>query len=185
MGQARCRKFLITAAACLAAPLTRAQQQARVFRIGFLGAISSSADSYRIPTLRAGLRELGYVEGKNTAFELRWADGKYERLGALAAELVRLKCDVIMAQGGPGTLAAKQATTTIPIVMTAAGDAVASGLVASLARPGGNVTGFTYFASELAAKRLELLKAAVPPVRRIAIILRPDNTSTSPQVRAL
>ena len=130
-----------------------------------------------VEALRAGLRDLGYVEGKNIVIEYRWVEGKYERLPDLAAELVRLKVDIIVAQATQGTLAAKRATTTIPIVTPLSGDPVATGLVASLARPGGNVTGSTFFQPELAAKRLELLRDALPRTRRVAVLLNPDQSS--------
>lgn len=140
------------------------QQPARIIRIGFLGVTSASlpASVIRVEALRAGLRDLGYVEGKNLTLEFRWAEGRHERLPELAAELVRLKVVVIVAQGTQGVSAAKQATTTIPIVMPVVADPVDTGLVASLARPGGNVTGLTWFSQEVSAKRLELLKDAVP-----------------------
>jgi putative ABC transport system substrate-binding protein len=168
------RKILIAlGAGALAAPLAAfAQQKGKVWRIGFLGAVSA-AD--RVEALRAGLRDLGYVEGKNIVIEFRWAEGKYERLPDLAAELVRLKVDVFVTYGTPGVLAAKSATTTIPIVMASVGDALALGLVASLARPGGNVTGMTGFGPEGAAKRLELLKDAFPRTRQVAVLLNPDT----------
>ena len=123
-----------------------AQQPAKVARIGFLGATSHSGYEERIEALQAGLRDLGYIAGKNIAIEFRWAEGKYDRLPELAAELVRLKVDIIVTHGTPGTRAAKQASTAIPVVMATCGDAVASGIVASLARPGGNVTGNTFSA---------------------------------------
>ena len=116
----------------------------------------------RLEAFRAGLRDLGYQEGRNVVIEYRWADGKYDRLPALFAELIGLRVDVIVTHGTPGGMAAKQATSTIPIVMAAVGDALGSGLVSSLARPGGNVTGLTFFQPELLAKRLELLKEAMP-----------------------
>jgi putative ABC transport system substrate-binding protein len=152
-----------------------AQQKGKVWRIGFLGTVSASGFAHRVDALRAGLRDLGYVEGKNLAIEYRWAEGKYERLPELAAELVRLKVDVIVTHGDPGILAAKTATTTIPIVFAIAGDPVASGFVASLARPGGNVTGMVGFNPEVSAKRLELLKDAFPRARQVAVLLNPDN----------
>jgi putative ABC transport system substrate-binding protein len=129
------------------------------------------------------LRDLGYVEGKNIVIEYRWADGKYDRLSELAAELVRLQVDVLVTHGTPGVLAAKRATTTIPIVMAAVADPVANGLVASLARPGGNVTGCSYFAPELHAKRLELLKKAIPRISLVAVLLNPDNASFVPLLK--
>lgn len=170
------RKFLAGIAA-LAAPLaTRAQMQSsKIARIGFLGLTSASATAGRVEAMRAGLRDLGYVEGKNIVIEYRWADGKYDRLPELAADLVGTKVDVLVTYGAPGTRAAKGATTTIPIVIAATGDAVAMGLVASLARPGGNVTGSTYFIQDLFAKRLELLKQALPRVSQVAVLLNPGN----------
>jgi putative tryptophan/tyrosine transport system substrate-binding protein len=124
---------------------------------------------------RSGLRDLGHVEGENVLFETRWAEEQYNQLPALAAELVRRKVDVLLTYGTPGTLAAKRATADIPIVFLYSGDAVAAGLVASLARPGGNVTGSTYFLPQLMAKRLELLKEAMPHITRVAILVKPDN----------
>ena len=164
-------------ASALATPLAplAQQQPARVARIGFLIPAYASSYASRVEALRAGLRDLGYVEGKNFAIEFRWADGKYERLPGLAVELVRLKVDVIVTGGTPGTRAAKQATAEIPIVMAVSGDAVATGLIASLARPGGNVTGTTYFDPELHEKRLELLKEAIPRITRVGALINPDN----------
>lgn len=138
-----------------------------------------------VESLRAGLRELGYVEGRNIALEFRWADGNYERAPALAAELVRSNVDVLVTHGTPGTRAAKEATRTIPIVMATAGDAVLVGLVASLAKPGGNVTGTTFFNPELAAKRLELLKEALPRLTRVAALINPDNPAMGPVSAAM
>jgi putative tryptophan/tyrosine transport system substrate-binding protein len=123
-----------------------------------------------IEGLLQGLREHGYVEGQNIVIEYRWAEGRAERLPDLAAELVSLNVDVIVAGGTPGPLAAKHATGTIPIVMTAAGDPVGSGLVASLARPGGNVTGLSARSPDLSGKRLQLLKEVVPGVARVAVL---------------
>ena len=172
------RKLLIAlGASALASPLASfAQQQpAKVSRIGFLGSASATAYASRVEALRAGLRDLGYVEGKNLVIEFRWADGKYDLLPDLAAELVRIKVDALLSVGTPETRAAKQATTTIPIVMGQVGDAVATGLIASLARPGGNITGLTNFSPELSAKRLELLKEALPRTRQVAVLFNPDN----------
>ena len=134
---------------------------------------------------RAGLRELGYVEGKNIRIEYRWADGKYERLPDLAGELVGLRVDVLVTFGTSGAIAAKQTTLTIPIVMAGTGDAVATGLVASLARPAGNITGLTLFIPELMAKRLELLKEAVPRAGRAAVLVHPDNAANVPVLKAM
>ena len=179
MEQAQRRNFLLSTSALLAAAVASFAQtpQAKIPRIGFLGVATPAAWAPRIDAFRAGLRDLGYVEDKNIVIEFRFAEGQYDRLPALAAELVRLKVDVIVTHSVPGALAAKEATATIPIpvVMTNVGDAVERGIVASLARPGGNITGDTFFAPELAAKRLEVLKEAIPRVRRVAILVNPDN----------
>ena len=162
--------------AAVAWPLAaRAQQAGKVNRIGFLGAPFAADQINRVKALRAGLRDLGYVEGRNIFIEYRWAEGRYERLAALATELVSLKVDIIVTHGTPGTLAAKQATTMIPIVMATSGDAVTSGLVSSIGRPGGNVTGLTFFNPELAAKRLEMLKDVVPGLTDVAVLVNPGN----------
>jgi putative ABC transport system substrate-binding protein len=152
----------------------------KTFRVGYLGLASVDGLQGRTEAFRTGLRELGYQEGKDIVIEYRWADGHYERLPALLAELISLNVDVIVTTATPGVMAAKQATSKIPIVMATAGDAVASGLVASLARPGGNVTGLTFFAPELAAKRVELLKETVPDLTDIGVLLNPENQSTEP-----
>jgi putative ABC transport system substrate-binding protein len=160
----------------LAVPLAAESQQAgRIYRIGFLGATSPSGYASQVEAFRKGLRELGYVEGKNFVIEFRWAEGKYARLPELAVELVRLKPDVLVTHAPAATLAAKRATSTIPIVMGVTGEAVATGLVESLARPGGNVTGSSFFVRELSAKRLELLKEALPRLSRVGVLLNPDN----------
>jgi len=148
----------------------RAQQPTKIPRIGYLTTVSLSAISARIEAFRQGLRELGYVEGKNIAIELRYADGKPDRLPALAAELVRLKVDIIVTTGPGPTRAAKEATTTIPVVMTNDPDPVATGFVASLAQPGGNITGLSTLAPELSGKRLEILKETVPRLSRVAVL---------------
>ena len=146
-----------------------AQQPARIFRIGILLAPSASFNSSRVEALRQRLRELGYVEGTSVVIEYRYAEGKLERLPDLAAELVRLKVDVIVT-AGPTILAAKKASATIPIVFAAANDPVGTGLVSSLARPGGNITGLSNIAQDLDGKRLELLKEAFPKVVRVAFL---------------
>jgi putative tryptophan/tyrosine transport system substrate-binding protein len=162
-----------------------AQQAAKVARIGYL-VTNLVVNPHLHEAFRQGLRDLGYVEGRNLVIEYRDAEGKPERLPALAAELVALKVDVIVTGGGtPPALAAKQATTTIPIVMAGVGDAVATGLVSSLARPGGNITGLTDFVPELTAKRLELLKQAVPRTRRVGILVNLDNPSHVAVFKAL
>jgi putative tryptophan/tyrosine transport system substrate-binding protein len=170
----------------LTAPLAaQAQQVGKVFRVGYLspGSPSQPFRQRRFEAFRQGLRELGYVEGQNIAIESRWAEGKYDRYPALAADLVRLKVDVIVPVGGAATQATQQATRTIPIVMSVVIDPVGSGLVASLARPGGNVTGLTIMASDLVGKQLELLKEVVPKVSRVALLWNPDNPGSAPQLR--
>jgi len=159
-----------------------AQQANKVPRIGILAAQSSASYSTRIEAFRKSLVELGYMEGRNIAIEYRYADGQLERLPVLAAEVVRLKVDVIVAGGLPAARAAKQATTTIPIVMTG-GDPVRAGIVASLARPGGNVTGLSDSTVDVSTKRLELLKEAVPKVSRVAILWNPANPTNPLQVK--
>ncbi len=162
-----------------APPAAEAQQPARMPRIGYLGTSSPSREPHYVEAFRQKLRDLGYIEGQNIAMEYRWAEGQDDRLPGLAAELVRLKVDVIATAGTPSTLAAEQATKTIPIVMASSGDPVLAGLVASFARPGGNVTGFTILA-ELEGKRLELLKEAVPTLSRVAVLWNPANPAIIP-----
>ena len=152
-----------------------AQQPAKIPRIGFLGTSSAPFYSARIETFRQGLRELGYVEGKNIAIEYRFADGQNDRLPELAAEVVRLKVDVIVTTPASPASAAKKVTKTIPIVFVAAGDPVGTGLVDSLARPGGNLTGLTILNPELSGKRLELLKEAAPRITRVAFLFNPSS----------
>ena len=153
----------------------RAQQPGKVYHIGFLGIASASAWASQIAALRQGLRELGYEEGKNLMIEYRWAEEDLDRLPKLASELVSLKVDVIVTHGTPGSRAAKQATTTIPVVMAAVGDPVRSGLVASLARPGGNLTGNSIVEFDLALKRLELVKEVVPTASRVGLFYVPGT----------
>jgi putative ABC transport system substrate-binding protein len=172
----RRREFIPLLGGALAWPLAaHAQQPTKVIRIGFLEPDGASDDDVYIESFRAGLRAFGYLEGKNIILEFRSAEGNFERLSALAAELVHLGVDVLVTYSNPGVLAAKQATTTIPIVMIICGDAVGSGLVASLNRPGGNVTGRSFFAPELNSKRLELLKELLPEIRRVAVLVNPTN----------
>jgi putative tryptophan/tyrosine transport system substrate-binding protein len=154
-----------------------AQQARKVYRIGFLGGTSPSQYAVYVEAMRQGLRDLGYVEGRNLAIEYRWAGGKYEQLGPLAAELVRLKVDVIVTHGAPGSQAAKQATTTIPIVMAVVGNPEEIGLVQSLSRPGGNITGSSFMFAEVNAKRVQVLKDAVPGLRRVAALSNADNVA--------
>jgi len=181
------RAFIaVVGGSILAAPLTSAAQQAeQVPRVGYISP-GSSSDPFRLrryEAFRQGLLELGYVEGRNIALEPRWAKGEYDRYPALAADLVRLKAHVIVTVGGAATKAAQQVTTTTPIVMSVVIDPLGSGLVASLARPGGNITGLTIMASDVVGKQLELLKQTVPGVSRVALLWNPDNPGGAPQLR--
>jgi putative ABC transport system substrate-binding protein len=171
------RRFIgVIAGGLLAAPrAAEAQQAAKVPRIGFLGNSTAALEANLVGPFREGLRELGYVEGRNILIEYRWAEGKYERFPALIAELIALKVDVIVTAGTPASLAVRKATTSVPLVMVAVGDPIGVGLVASLARPGGNSTGLTSIAPELEGKRLELLREVVPKLSHIAVLWNPDN----------
>jgi putative ABC transport system substrate-binding protein len=156
----------------------RAQQPGKLPTIGFLGASTASALSQWVALFTQRLREFGWAEGHNIAIEYRWAEGRVERLAEFAVEFVRLKVDIIVAEGTAATLAAKQATTSIPIVFPLAGDPVGNNLVTSLARPGGNVTGLSIQATDLAAKRLDLLREIVPSFRHLAVIANADSPNT-------
>jgi putative tryptophan/tyrosine transport system substrate-binding protein len=160
----------IAVAFALCGAVAHAQQPGKVFRIGFLDESTASGSAVLLDAFRQELSKLGWIEGKNVTMEYRFAEQKPERLPELAAELVRLKVDVIVTTGGPPPLAAKGASTTIPIIMVAIADPVGAGLVASLARPGGNVTGFSSLAPELNTKRLEILKDAVPKLARVGLL---------------
>jgi putative ABC transport system substrate-binding protein len=164
------RQFLIALSVLLAAPLAYAQKPDKIHRIGVLGVASAAGYARQAEALRRGLRDLGYVEGKNLVIEFRWADGNAARLPELAAELVRLNPEVIVTSG-PGNAVAKRATGTIPIVMAVSTNAVESGLVASLARPGGNVTGSSSFSIELSTKQLALLKETFPRLARVGLLV--------------
>ena len=159
--------------------LAEAQQPKKVARIGFLSPVSASDTALWHQAFRQGLRDLGWVEGKNISIEYRYAEGRSDRLPDLAADLVRLKLDIIVVSSGTDALAAKNATRTIPIVMASAGDPVAIGLVESLARPGGNITGLSQIAPELAGKRLELLKEIVPKLSRVAVLWNPQGQTST------
>ena len=161
---------LLVGLALASVRLAEAQQPKKVPRIGFLAAVSLSANSARFEAFRQGLRELGYMEGKNIIIEWRSSEGKADRLPALAAELVRLKVDMIVSGGSTATRPAKEATNTIPIVMAQDTDPVGNGFVASLARPGGNITGLATLAPELSGKQLELMKEIVPRLSRVAVL---------------
>ena len=160
----------------LSAPLAaRAQPARKVHRIGFLGNSTAALEANLVQPFRDGLRELGYVEGRDVAIEYRWAEGQYERFPALIAELIALKVEVLVTAGTPAALAVKRATTTIPLVMVAVGDPVGTGLVKSLARPGGNLTGLVSIAPDLEGKRLELLTEIVPKLSFVAFLSNPAN----------
>ena len=162
--------------ALLAAPLAaEAQPTGKVYRIGFLGNSTEALEANLVGPFREGLRERGYVEGRDLTIEYRWAEGAYERFPALIAELIALKVDIIVTAGTPAALAVKRSTTTIPVVMAAIGDPIGTGLVKSLARPGGNLTGLVAIAPDLEGKRLELLTQIVPKLLSVAFLANPAN----------
>ena len=171
------RAFIGTlAGSLLAAPLAAEGQQAgKVYRIGFLGNSTEALEANLVGPFREGLRERGYVEGRDLTIEYRWAEGAYERFPALIAELIALKSDIIVTAGTPAALAVKRTTTTIPVVMAAVGDPIGTGLVKSLARPGGNLTGLVAIAPDLEGKRLELLTQIVPKLSSVAFLGNPAN----------
>ena len=175
----------VALAVLVATLASEAQQSAKTHRIGLLIGSSERFVAPYIEIFRQALRALGYLEGGNIVIEYRYADGKYDQLSVLAADLVRLKVDIVVTEGTPPTRAAIQATTTIPIVMTVTGDPVASGLVANLARPGGNVTGASFFFPELAAKRLQLLSELIPTLSRVTVVWNPSNAVHGPTVKAV
>ena len=179
--------ILVTVVLLAVAVIAEAQQPKKVFRIGYLSITDAATDSPRAEGLRLALRELGYIEGQNIAIEYRYAEGKVDRAPELAAELVRLKVDIIVvASGDPWIRAAKDATKTIPIVMVGVGsDPVRAGLVESLARPGGNVTGLTALNRELGGKRLELLKETVAKLHRVAVLYDPADPPSLHEVKEL
>ncbi len=168
----------------LAAPLAAdAQQPEKTYRVAYLAAARRSDNQALLTWFQQGMRELGYVEGRNLVLEARFADGKLERLPMLAQELVRLNPDVMFVSTTPGSLAAKAATATIPIVFVAVADPVGNGLVPSLARPSGNITGITHIVAELTGKRLELLKEIVPSASRIAVLVNSDDPNATVQIQ--
>jgi putative ABC transport system substrate-binding protein len=181
------RAFItVVGGSILAVPLAGdAQQSAKGHRIGLLIGSTESFVAPYITMFRQALRALGYVEGGNIAIEYRYADGDYNRLPALAADLVRRKVDIVVTEGTPPTRAARQATTTIPIVMTVTGDPVAAGLVSNLARPGGNLTGASFFFPEMAAKRVQLLKEVIPTLSRATVVWNPSNSVHGPVVKSI
>jgi len=177
--------ILVIAVLLAVANIAEAQQPKKVPRIGFLSSVLPSSISTRVEAFRQGLRELGYVEGKNIGIEWRYADGKPDRLPALAAELVRLKVDVIVSAGPSPTRSAKQATVTIPIVMAFDEDPVGSGFAASLARPGGNITGLSALSPEISGKQLELLREIVPKLSRVAVLGNASNPGSPQSLREI
>jgi len=172
---------LVSALLFAICPSAEAQESKRIPTIGFLGARPASGPGAGSEAIRRTLQELGYVEGKNIAFESRYADDKLDRLPALADELVRLNVNLLLTPAPPAALAAKNATRTIPIVFYNVGDPIADGLVDSLARPGGNITGVTTFATVLVGKQLELLKETIPRLSRVAVLWNPQDTSSAQQ----
>jgi putative ABC transport system substrate-binding protein len=177
----RRREFItLLAGAAVEWPCT-AVAQSKIYRLGILETISPIVNAANFDALRKGLRELGYVEGQNLFFEYRSADGRNERFPALVAELVRLKVDLIVTRSTPAVLAVKAATTAIPVVMAATANPVGDGIVATLARPGGNITGLSSFHTELSNKRLELLREMIPRIARIATLSDPSNPVTPGQ----
>jgi putative tryptophan/tyrosine transport system substrate-binding protein len=175
--------ILLIVAVVVVGGVATAQQPTKIPRVGFLGGASLSSIAARIEAFRQGLRELGYVEGKNIVIESRYAEGRLDRLTDLAAELVRLKVDVIVTGGPSPTRAAKEATVTIPIVMALDNDPVGSGFVASLARPGGNITGLATLSPEISGKQLELLKEIVPRLSRVAVVGTSSNPGNAQMLR--
>jgi putative ABC transport system substrate-binding protein len=155
-----------------------AQPAGKVFQIGYVGNATPTLEAALVDGLRQGLRERGYEEGKNVVLHYRWAEGRIEPMDALVADLLRLKVDVMVTSGTPAALAAKRGTTTVPIVMAAVGDAVGSGLVSSLPKPGGNITGLSTLYPELEAKRLEILREMLPKARRFSVLMNPANPFT-------
>jgi putative ABC transport system substrate-binding protein len=174
----------VVAAVLLTAPLLiGAQPVGKLWRVGYLSSSSAARERARVAAFQQGLRELGYVEGKSIFIEQRYAGGEFERLPELAAELARLKVDVFVVAGAPAAHAAKKASSVIPIVMTGVADPVGMGLVASLARPGGSITGLSDFNTGVVVKRLELLREVAPSVSRVAVLLNPTNPSNPPQLK--
>jgi putative tryptophan/tyrosine transport system substrate-binding protein len=170
------REFMLALGGAAVFPLAaRAQQTGKIPRVGFMGNSTAALEANLVGPFRAALRELGYEEGRNIAIEYRWAEGDYSRFPTLVAELLAQKVDVIVTAGTPAALAVKAATTTIPLVMVAVGDPVGTGIVTSLGRPGGNITGLSSIAPELEGKRLALLREVIPTLSHVAILWNPAN----------
>lgn len=180
------RKLLIAlGAGLIGAPFgTRAQPAGKMFQVGYVGNSTPSVEAALVEAFRQGLRERGYAEGKNIVVHYRWAEGRIDRMPDIVADLIRLRVDVLVMAGTPAVIAAKQATTSIPIVMAAIGDAVATGIVPNLARPGGNVTGLSTLYPDLEGKRLEILRELVPRLQRLALLTNPANPFTQVILKA-
>ena len=185
MNRRDCISLLVGAAVASPSVLHAQKLAGNTARIGFLGAATAAGSASAIDALRAGLREFGYFEGQNIVIEFRWAEEWYDRLPQLVRELIAARVDLLVTHGTPGTRAARQATSTIPIVMAISGDAVATGLISNLARPEANITGSTFFLPELNAKRLEVLKEASPNMSHPAALSNPDNPVSKPIIPAL
>lgn len=187
----RRRQFLITAGVLLAAPVgvpdIHAQPAAKVHRVGIVSPLPASPEPGQVRAFRQALADLGYVEGNNVVLEMRFAEGRQDRFPELVAELIKLKVDVIVTGSAPGAIAAKRATSTVPIVFAGVIDPIAPGIVTSLARPGGNITGATYGAggSAVAGKWLELLKEAVPGMTRVAVLSNPVDPGREEYLREI
>jgi putative ABC transport system substrate-binding protein len=180
------RKLVIAlGAGLLAAPFAAfAQLAGKMFQIGYLGNSTPTMESSLVDAFRQGLRERGYIEGKNIFIHYRWAEGKSEAFPSLIAELLALNVEVLVTSGTPAAVAVKRATTTTPIVLAAVGDAVAAGIIPSLARPGGNITGLTTLASQLEGKKIQILHELVTKIRRLALLVNPDNPLTPPVLQS-
>jgi len=180
------REFITLIGGSVAAwPLAVRAQQAKIAQIGFLGAATAAGYAKLFEAFKAGLSDLGYLEGKNIVIHSRWAEENYDRLAALANELVALKVDVLVTHGTPATGALRTATATIPIVMAVTGDADKTGLIQTLARPGNNVTGLTYFAADQTSKRLEVMKEIIPSINRVALLANPRNQVLPLELQAM
>src|SRR5262245_2387267 len=185
MSHLRRREFIGLTGCAAAWPLAGRAQQSATPVIGFLGGADRVGYARQLEALELGLRDYGYIEGRTVAIEYRWAEGKYDRLPALAADLVNRKVAIIITQGTPAAFAAKQATTNIPIVMAIVGNPVETGIVSSLARPEGNITGSSYFWAEVSAKRLEIMKELMSTLAHAGVLLNSDNPVMPSMVRAM